>query len=245
MKTQLPDFIQSPPFGLFHSPITIAISKMQDQEVRRVAKACIECKKKHCRCGLVRPCERCKTLNLECRDAEPEKRAPRKETSQIIFVNMNDSDSKKRKKLEPDIIQEDDKYDFKLEVGMDCPSYTSGRFVCTNFPRIATCSATLRIKLGYTAEEIQSLSLQDIIDTDSLAACMYVLDSEIKERRELIKWGSQEKLNCEIHAHGRLLVKDKYGNIYEMVKECVRLYKIEEPANLEAIVFYLFWNEVE
>jgi hypothetical protein len=72
---------------------------------------------------------------------------------------------------------------------------------------------------------------------------MLVADTEVKERQELLRWGSQEKLNCEIHAHGRLLVRDKEGNLFEMVKECVRLYKRDSPSTLEAVVFHLFWTE--
>ena len=37
---------------------------------KRVSKACIECKKKHSRCGVERPCERCQRLGLECLDVQ-------------------------------------------------------------------------------------------------------------------------------------------------------------------------------
>ena len=35
--------------------------------------------------------------------------------------------------------------------------------------------------------------------------------------------------------------RDKFGNIFEMVKECVRIYQKEKPDAIEAIVFHVFW----
>ena len=48
---------------------------------KRVSKACLECKKRHCRCDHQRPCARCAKLGLDCVDAPACKRGPPKGTS--------------------------------------------------------------------------------------------------------------------------------------------------------------------
>jgi hypothetical protein len=48
---------------------------------KRVSKACLECKKRHCRCDHQRPCARCAKLGLDCVDAPTCKRGPPKGTS--------------------------------------------------------------------------------------------------------------------------------------------------------------------
>jgi hypothetical protein len=47
---------------------------------KRVSKACLECKKRHCRCDHQRPCSRCTKLGYECIDAPTSKRGPPKGT---------------------------------------------------------------------------------------------------------------------------------------------------------------------
>lgn len=50
---------------------------------------CIECKKKHARCGFERPCTRCESMGLECKDVPKTKRKRRgkKKDTELSFKN--------------------------------------------------------------------------------------------------------------------------------------------------------------
>jgi hypothetical protein len=137
-----------------------------DQDLKRVPKACVECKKKHCKCGEIRPCQRCQQLGLECIDYNPLKKEKKME-NQLIFVHINENeitDNKKRKKGEDREIQEvmeetDQKYNFKLDIGIDSPFYTTGRFISTNLPKISYCSPTLRVSHMHGTHRLEKVGV--------------------------------------------------------------------------------------
>lgn len=73
---------------------------------------------------------------------------------------------------------------------------------------------------------------------DSAISCMKQMEKDTIERTQ-----QKNNLICEVHTQGRLLVRDKEGNLTEMIKECVRLYKKEDPLSLEGVVFHLWWTD--
>jgi hypothetical protein len=56
---------------------------------KRVSKACLECKKRHCRCDHQRPCARCAKLGLDCVDAPTCKRYVTLHTSSSSILTPN------------------------------------------------------------------------------------------------------------------------------------------------------------
>lgn len=199
---------------------------------KRVNKACLECKKKHCKCNEERPCQRCKELGLECNDGS-------KENMDFVFIPMKRKieEEEEEDNLE-EMIKDHKKYNFQLEMKMDMSMYTTGRFITTRFPYFDYWSPSLKKKLGYTNEEIKDLKFTDVVDMDSAISCMSAIEEETIERTQ-----QKNNLVCEVHSQGRLLVKDKDGNLIEMIKECVRLYKKDDPLALEGVVFHLWWTD--
>eukprot|EP01080_Neovahlkampfia_damariscottae_P010568 gene10568-3087_t len=190
---------------------------------KRVSKACIECKKKHSRCGVERPCERCQRLGLECIDVQ-KKEKKTEETKPLVFVEYKQNkDGKKRKHSGDDIEDQtffQEKYNnFTIDMNIGSEFYNS----------------------GYSSQEFNDMTFHDLLDQDSFQSCLNRMECEIKDRKEVVKFGSKETLSLETHTPGRIVIKDKNGNIFEMVKECVRIYQKENPDELEAIVFHVFW----
>jgi hypothetical protein len=54
------------------------------------------------------------------------------------------------------------------------------------------------------------MTFHDLLDQDSFQSCLNRMDCEIKERREILKFGSKEKLNLETHTPGRMIIKFHY-----------------------------------
>jgi NAD-dependent DNA ligase len=51
------------------------------------------------------------------------------------------------------------------------------------------------------------MTFNDLLDQDSFQNCLNKMDCEIKERKEILKFGSKEKLNLETHTPGRMIIK--------------------------------------
>lgn len=95
---------------------------------KRVNKACLECKKKHCKCEDERPCNRCKSLGLECLDSS-------KESSEIIFVPMKRKIEEEEDNLD-EMIKDHERYNFKLQLELDLNTYITGILFILNFRKI-------------------------------------------------------------------------------------------------------------
>ncbi len=78
---------------------------------KRVSKACLECKKRHCRCDHQRPCGRCAKLGLECVDAPTCKRYGNNfcfflSETQTFFHIMCESKTKQQQSVECELTPE-------------------------------------------------------------------------------------------------------------------------------------------
>jgi hypothetical protein len=82
-----------------------------------------------------------------------------------------------------------------------------------------------------------------LIDADSYNSIMSLLQEDISIRREILCKYQNKTLEKVVHHTGRILIKDLYGNVFEMLYETIFVFNEFDLINLEAMVFYLFWSK--
>jgi hypothetical protein len=72
------------------------------------------------------------------------------------------------------------------------------------------------------------------MDEDSISCLMKEIEDLNSKRKKNFDFS-------ENHLTGRVLIKDKIGNVFEMIRECFIVFT--ENFSLEALVIHLFWSE--
>ena len=205
-------------------------------------RACKECQQKHHRCENVRPCYRCKNLNIKCVEAFRKKRK-KKDTSTLTFTILNNEDlHKKFKKGTLSKIDALKNYNFKVDTEKLILSNFSGygRIISLNFPKIDYVSPELLYKLKIN-KNVNELHLKDLIGESSYNNCIAVFQEEMNLKKDQIKVKPRtfvQAISCDT---SRIITTDTNGEVFEMVKECIKIFKDDNPLNLEAVIIQLFW----
>ena len=126
---------------------------------KRVSKACLECKKRHCRCDHQRPCGRCAKLGLECVDAPTCKRGPPKGTSYKKRKRQDDSNdlSSKKKSSSSKKTKNIKNVQIKVEPGPYVTTTVATLEPSAKRRRIDSCTTAPSIAVTTTTDNMTSL----------------------------------------------------------------------------------------
>ena len=209
---------------------------MNKDKIIRV-KSCRECQNKHHKCEISRPCRRCKQLNLNCDELV------QKSLTNLTFTHLNVEDLygkyKTNSLTKVDILKN---YKFKVNYEkLILSNFNSfGKIISIDFPIIDYVSPELLTKLKIIKLK-NNAHLKDILGESTFKDCISIIKEEMILKMDLMKKKSRNQFKVVTSDTRRIVISDSNGEIFEMVKECIKIYKEDNPIHLEAIIIQLFW----